>query len=312
MRIGIALLAALVGTGSAIAQAGGSHGSAGMSGGGHISGGSAGARGMAGGGQGVRPGPGIRSNGPVPRLSPSMSPNRPVTSGGLGTRSNGAGQLGYGQGVNGQNDRVGNWTSSGFVPGPYGQPQYGREGNGHVGYGYGGYPAYGFGLGYYGGLGLDDYDPNDPNSQAHPQDVVAPNQQDYGQREAGQGNGQQQYPGGYGPGPQDAAAAGWGDAGPGPRAAYRSGNGAGQDTESAAVSSGVSARSDGLTHPRVTLIFKDGRKPLTVQNYAMTQSKIFVRDQGAEQDVPIRDLDVAATMAANDRAGVDFALPVKN
>lgn len=71
-------------------------------------------------------------------------------------------------------------------------------------------------------------------------------------------------------------------------------------------------RTDGLTHPKVTLIFKDGRKPLQVQNYAMTQTKIYVRDQGAEQDVAISDLDVAATMSANDRAGIDFALPVKN
>ena len=71
-------------------------------------------------------------------------------------------------------------------------------------------------------------------------------------------------------------------------------------------------RSDGLTHPKVTLIFKDGRKPLQVQNYAITQTKIYVRDQGAEQDVAISDLDVAATTTANDHAGIDFALPVRN
>lgn len=297
MRIGIVVLGGLVGvTGLAMAQAGG-HGGGAASGGGAAIG-----RGMSAGGgmhaagtaTGSHPSGGIGPRGYAPRISPSMSPGRFTSPTNLGS-----GQIGS-QSLTGQDGRPGNWTSSGFIPSANGQPQYGGVRNNHVGYGAVGYPVFAYGAGYYGG-GVDDYDAND--GQARPQDSAAAN--GYGPQDAGPGYGQQ-YPGGYGPGPQDAAAAGWGDPGSGARPAYRGGN-----AEAAAVTD-QQPRTDGLTHPKVTLIFKDGRKPLQVQNYAMTQTKIYVRDQGAEQDVAISDLDVAATMSANDRAGIDFALPVKN
>jgi hypothetical protein len=44
----------------------------------------------------------------------------------------------------------------------------------------------------------------------------------------------------------------------------------------------------------------------------MSQTKVFVRDQGTERDIAISDLDIPATTAANDQAGVDFALPASH
>lgn len=66
--------------------------------------------------------------------------------------------------------------------------------------------------------------------------------------------------------------------------------------------------SDGLQHPKVTLVFKDGRR-LQVENYAVTQTKVLVTDKSVERDIPITALDVDATTAANDAAGVEFSLP---
>lgn len=50
---------------------------------------------------------------------------------------------------------------------------------------------------------------------------------------------------------------------------------------------------------------------MQIHNYAITQTKVFVRDNGTERDVSISDLDIPATMAANDQTGVQFELPVR-
>lgn len=57
----------------------------------------------------------------------------------------------------------------------------------------------------------------------------------------------------------------------------------------------------------VTLIFKDGRTE-QVHNYVLTQTAIFVGDaRGAT--IPLDQLDLPATVKANQDAGVDFHLP---
>lgn len=59
----------------------------------------------------------------------------------------------------------------------------------------------------------------------------------------------------------------------------------------------------------VTLVFKDGRPPETIHNYALTRSTLYVTD-GRRREIPVADLDLAATEKANREAGVSFELPV--
>jgi hypothetical protein len=57
------------------------------------------------------------------------------------------------------------------------------------------------------------------------------------------------------------------------------------------------------------LIFKDGRPPVQIHNYALTASTLFALDGETRQEIPLSVLDVQATVEANRAAGVDFALP---
>jgi hypothetical protein len=61
----------------------------------------------------------------------------------------------------------------------------------------------------------------------------------------------------------------------------------------------------------VTLIFKDGRPPLQVHNYALTRTMLYVTD-AHHRDIPVADLDLDATQKANQDAGVHFQLPTPN
>jgi hypothetical protein len=152
-------------------------------------------------------------------------------------------------------------------------------GSRRVGYGYGGLAGYPYGyLGYYpyGGLDLFGDDADDPNLQ---NSYVSSGYD-------GDPGGQQQADTGPDDGtyidpPQN-----------GPRPPY---NPAG-------------ANSDGLPQAKVALIFKDGRR-LDIQNYVATRTRILVRDTGANRDIPVSTLDIPATQAANEAAGVDFSLP---
>jgi hypothetical protein len=58
----------------------------------------------------------------------------------------------------------------------------------------------------------------------------------------------------------------------------------------------------------VTLIFKDGRPPEQIHNYAMTRTTLYVRDQH-HRDIPLDQLDLDATQKVNHDAGIDFQLP---
>ncbi len=62
--------------------------------------------------------------------------------------------------------------------------------------------------------------------------------------------------------------------------------------------------------PATTLIFKDGRPPVQVHNYALTANTLYALDGDSRQEIPLALLDVPATVEANRKAGVDFALPV--
>jgi len=58
----------------------------------------------------------------------------------------------------------------------------------------------------------------------------------------------------------------------------------------------------------VTLIFKDGRPPQQIRNYAMTRTMLYVRDEH-HRDIPLDQLNIDATQKVNRDAGVDFQLP---
>ena len=62
--------------------------------------------------------------------------------------------------------------------------------------------------------------------------------------------------------------------------------------------------------PATRLIFKDGRPPQQVQNYALTATTLYALDGEMQQQIPLSLLNLAATIQANQAAGVDFALPV--
>ncbi|WP_263382263.1 hypothetical protein [Granulicella arctica] len=57
----------------------------------------------------------------------------------------------------------------------------------------------------------------------------------------------------------------------------------------------------------VTLIFKDGRPAEQIHNYMLTRTTLYVRDQH-HHEIPVSELDEAATTRANKAAGVDFQL----
>jgi len=61
----------------------------------------------------------------------------------------------------------------------------------------------------------------------------------------------------------------------------------------------------------VTLIFKDGRPPMQVHNYALTRTMLYVTD-ARHRDIPVADLDMDATQKVNAEAGVSFQLPTPN
>jgi hypothetical protein len=61
----------------------------------------------------------------------------------------------------------------------------------------------------------------------------------------------------------------------------------------------------------VTLVFKDGRPSEQIHNYVLTRTMLYVRDQH-RRDIPVDQLDLAATEKANQSNGVEFALPASN
>lgn len=62
--------------------------------------------------------------------------------------------------------------------------------------------------------------------------------------------------------------------------------------------------------PTTVLIFKDGRPPEKVHNYALTGSTLYALDGDMNREIPLALLNVPATVETNRAAGVDFALPV--
>jgi len=57
----------------------------------------------------------------------------------------------------------------------------------------------------------------------------------------------------------------------------------------------------------VTVVFKDGRPPQQIRNYILTRDTLYLNDH--HPDIPVDQIDLAATVKVNREAGVDFHLP---
>jgi hypothetical protein len=174
--------------------------------------------------------------------------------------------------------------------------------------------GYGVGVGYvgYGGAGygwLDANDPGygydsgyDPGSGDNGSYDVGPYQD--GSGVAGEGYGAQ--------GPQGPEQASGGEEPPVP---YTTDAEAGRGYEARAAQPSAVARTSPTPQPSlydneaVTLVFKDGRAPEKIYNYALTRTTLYVTD-GRRREIPVAALDLAATEKVNRAAGVRFQLPV--
>jgi hypothetical protein len=59
----------------------------------------------------------------------------------------------------------------------------------------------------------------------------------------------------------------------------------------------------------LTVIFKSGRAPIEVQNYLMTAKVLIDLDSEHYEQIPLDQIDLAATQNFNRAAGVDFQIP---
>jgi len=60
--------------------------------------------------------------------------------------------------------------------------------------------------------------------------------------------------------------------------------------------------------PATVLVYRDGHQ-VEVENYAIQGKTLWVFSSQATRQVPLADLDIAATQRANDERGVEFAAP---
>jgi hypothetical protein len=56
------------------------------------------------------------------------------------------------------------------------------------------------------------------------------------------------------------------------------------------------------------VIFRNGRAPEQIHNYLLTRTTLTVLDQPYRQ-IPLDQIDIAATVETNRKAGVDFSVP---
>jgi len=206
-----------------------------------------------------------------------------------------SGSAGYARPGYGAGYRGGYGYRPGYGRGYYRGPVWGGA---WLGAGYLGYPGYG--LGDYGDVdasgyddsaaaagGAPDYDPNYGPAGPPP---------DYS---AG-------VTGGYAAGPVPNYAAG-------PTSGYAAGYAAAPNTQGyrPAYQGGaatVVAVAPAADEDAVTLVFKDGRPPEHIHNYAMTRTTLYVQDPH-HQEIPMDELDLPATEKANREAGVSFEVP---
>jgi hypothetical protein len=65
---------------------------------------------------------------------------------------------------------------------------------------------------------------------------------------------------------------------------------------------------DAPSQDSLTLVFADGRPSVQIHNYMLTRTTLYVLD-AHRRDIPLDELDLAATAKVNRDAGIDFRLP---
>jgi len=70
-----------------------------------------------------------------------------------------------------------------------------------------------------------------------------------------------------------------------------------------------SAAAPAISGMPLTVIFKDGRAPIAVRNYLMTAKVLTDLDSEHYEQIPLDQIDLAATKRFNTFAGVDFQIP---
>jgi hypothetical protein len=63
--------------------------------------------------------------------------------------------------------------------------------------------------------------------------------------------------------------------------------------------------------PPTVLVFRDQRK-LEIRNYAIVGQTLWNFGSPRTQKIPLSDLDLAATIKANDDRGLSFRVPASN
>lgn len=63
-----------------------------------------------------------------------------------------------------------------------------------------------------------------------------------------------------------------------------------------------------VSEAATTIIFKDGRAPERIHDYAMTRTTLYVLGENCG-DIPLDEIDVAATELANRAVGIEFHIP---
>jgi len=77
-------------------------------------------------------------------------------------------------------------------------------------------------------------------------------------------------------------------------------------TLSALAQRGAGARSG--SPAGVVLVFRDGRAPEQIHNYMLTRTTLYVQD-GRGREIPLDEIDLAATQRLNGDVGVEFRPP---
>jgi len=159
-------------------------------------------------------------------------------------------------------------------------------------------PWIGYGPGYFDDSDSSDYDNSQAAAGANPDTGNYADQGGYGDPNASP-NGP--YPYQANPGYDGQGAPPWPSLGPNaPRHPYGS---APQSAQPPAPAPSAQA-----AEQSITLVFKDGRPSIQIRNYLLTTSTLYTGD-GLRREIPLSDIDLAATADANRDTGVDFRLP---